>query len=150
MPHVDDKNPEIERAFRTLEHVFTTVSNAKACESNKYPLGDPNRVEADLSEIEKSHLGLLRSRLNATIAQEQLKGVAKSSEENRRFSRTLFVLNVVIAVSTVVYTLITWWSVRSMREGNEIQRQILELQKQSTANQNNTHSNGQQITRKGE
>ncbi len=62
MAATEKKNSAIQSAMKMLEHVFTTYSNSKAHESNKYPLGDPNRVEADLREIEKSHLALLQRR----------------------------------------------------------------------------------------
>jgi len=125
-----EKNHAIETAFKALEHVFTTYSNARTELSNKYPLGHSNRFEVDLSEVEKAHISLLQSRLEATIAEEQLKGLAKSTEENARFARLLFVLNLVIAASTVFYTIITWRSVAAT--GNAIQQQILQLQKSPT------------------
>lgn len=40
-------------------------------------------------------------------------------------------LTVVLAISTALYTWITWQSVAAMREANEIQRQLLQLQKVS-------------------
>ena len=40
-------------------------------------------------------------------------------------------LTVVLAISTALYTWITWQSVAAMREANEIQRQLLQLQKAS-------------------
>jgi len=137
----EGKNSAIESSFRSLEDVFNKFSNLKARESNKLPLGHSERIEADLSEIEKAHLNLLQSRLNATIAQEQLEGMAESSGENRRFSRLLFALNFVIAASTMLYTWITWQSVRAMREGNEIQQQILQLQKPSVTTQSTPSPN---------
>jgi len=72
MPTSESKNQEIERAFKTLELVFNTVKGARNSESNKHSVGDPNRVEADLNEIDKAHLALLQSRLRATIAQQEL------------------------------------------------------------------------------
>jgi hypothetical protein len=38
-------------------------------------------------------------------------------------------LTIVLAISTALYTWITWQSVAAMREANEIQRQLLDLQK---------------------
>ena len=59
-----------------------------------------------------------------------------------RFSRSqgrqqlaLIILSVVVAISTAVYTWITWQSVVAMREANEIQRQLVTLQKQSSVPQ---------------
>ena len=43
----------------------------------------------------------------------------------------VIILAIVVAVSTAAYTWITWQSVAAMREANEIQRQLLELQKSS-------------------
>nr|WP_320131531.1 hypothetical protein [uncultured Holophaga sp.] len=129
-----DQSSPIDREFKLLEHVFTTYKNAKAAESNRHAVDDPNRVEADLAEIEKAHLNLLQSKLNATIAKEILGGMARSSSENARFSRMLFALNIVIAAATVFYTWITWQSVRAMRQGNEIQIQALQNQSHNQKN----------------
>ncbi|WP_291270386.1 hypothetical protein [Geothrix sp.] len=129
MKQLENKNPDIEREFRQFEHVYNTYFNAKITESNRYPLDDPRRVEADLSELEKAHLNLLQSKLSATIAQEKLKGMARSASENASFSNKLLFLNILIVIATITYTWITWWSASAVREGNEIQRQIYLFQK---------------------
>ncbi|WP_286354223.1 hypothetical protein [Geothrix oryzae] len=129
MNQPSDKNTGIEHEFRQLEHVYSTYLNAKITASNKYSLDDPRRVEADLSELEKAHLHLLQSKLSATIAQEKLKGMARTAAENANFSKILLILNLVIATATIVYVWITWRSVSAMQENNEIQRQLLQLQK---------------------
>lgn len=49
------------------------------------------------------------------------------SKAQSRQQRLLIVLSVVIALSTVAYTAITWQSVSAMREGNRIQQEFLEL-----------------------
>lgn len=55
---------------------------------------------------------------------------ARISRSQGRQQLVLIILSVVVAVSTAVYTWITWQSVEAMREGNEIQRQLLAFQKQ--------------------
>ena len=129
MESPDTKNREIEREFKALELVFNTVKSARLSESNKHPVGDPCRVEIDLNEIDKAHLALLQSRLHATIAEQQLAGMAQTSKENARFSFLVLLLNLVLVVSTVIYTWITWQSVKAMREANQIQ-QLLQQQQQ--------------------
>lgn len=57
------------------------------------------------------------------------------SKAQGRQQLVLVILTVVVAASTVAYTWITWQSVAAMREANEIQRQLLELQKPSAAKQ---------------
>lgn len=57
------------------------------------------------------------------------------SKAQGRQQLVVVVLTVVVAASTVAYTCITWQSVAAMREANEIQRQLLELQKPSAAKQ---------------
>jgi len=128
MPRSESKNQEIERAFKALELVFNTVKGARNSESNTHSVGDPKRVESDLSEIDKAHLALLQSRLQATIAQEELRGMAQTSRENRRFSWLVLALNLLLVACTGVYTWITWQSVRAAREGNQIQQQLLKNQ----------------------
>jgi len=57
------------------------------------------------------------------------------SRSQGRQQLALIVLSVVVALSTVAYTWITWQSVAAMRAANEIQKQVLELQKQSAGAQ---------------
>ena len=57
------------------------------------------------------------------------------SRAQARQQRVVIGLTVVLAISTAVYTLITWQSVSAMREANEIQRQLLHLQQAKSAAQ---------------
>ena len=57
------------------------------------------------------------------------------SNAQSRQQLVVIILSVVVAASTAVYTWITWQSVAAMREANEIQRQLLELQKSSVVTQ---------------
>lgn len=57
-------------------------------------------------------------------------------------------LTVVLAVSTALYTWITWQSVAAMREANEIQRQLLQLQKASGSTQTAPNSTVERDARK--
>lgn len=60
----------------------------------------------------------------------------KISNAQSRQQKILIALSIVIAASTSVYTVITWQSVATMREANEIQRQFLELEKSKSGTQN--------------
>ncbi|MGQ4584267.1 hypothetical protein [Lysobacter sp. F60174L2] len=96
---------EVQIALEAHEHAFRRYNNDKAYESNRHPVGHPNRVEADLSEIEKAHLGLLQSTLQAAIARQHINALAESSKSSDRLGRKVFWLNVVIAaLSAVVAT----------------------------------------------
>ena len=55
----------------------------------------------------------------------------KNSSAQSRQQTILIALSIVVAASTAAYTWITWESVAAMREANEIQRQVLALQKSS-------------------
>jgi len=57
------------------------------------------------------------------------------SKAQGRHQLVLVVLTVVVAASTVAYTWITWQSVAAMREANEIQRQLLDLQRAGAVTQ---------------
>jgi hypothetical protein len=57
------------------------------------------------------------------------------SRSQTRQQNVLIGLSVVVAISTAVYTWITWQSVEAMREANEIQRQLLVLQKTAPSTQ---------------
>jgi hypothetical protein len=58
-------------------------------------------------------------------------------------------LTVVLAISTALYTWITWQSVAAMREANEIQRQLLQLQKAGSSAQAAPNSMVERDARKG-
>jgi hypothetical protein len=53
------------------------------------------------------------------------------SASQSRQQTVVICLTVVLAISTALYTWITWQSVAAMRESNEIQRQLLQLQEAS-------------------
>jgi hypothetical protein len=55
-----------------------------------------------------------------------------SSAQGRQ-QKIVIGLTIVLAVSTALYTWITWQSVAAMREANEIQRELLQLQKAAAA-----------------
>ena len=57
-------------------------------------------------------------------------------------------LTVVLAISTALYTWITWQSVAAMREANEIQRQVLQFQKASGFTQTVPNNMAERGTRK--
>jgi hypothetical protein len=66
-------------------------------------------------------------------ADEVIAQYNKATESQQQQQRALLILSAVVAVSTVAYTLITWQSVKAMREANDIQRELL-LQKSPSAN----------------
>ena len=57
------------------------------------------------------------------------------SRSQARQQKVVIGLTVVLALSTTIYTLITWQSVSAMREANDIQRQLLQLQQASISAQ---------------
>jgi hypothetical protein len=96
------KKDEVQVAYDVLESVFLKYKNAKAHESNRHPLGDPNRVEADFSELEKAHLNLLQSKLQVAIARQNLNAMAETAKSSDRLGTKVFWLNVVVAVLSAV------------------------------------------------
>ncbi|MEG3193052.1 hypothetical protein [Lysobacter sp. D1-1-M9] len=93
---------EVQIALEAHEYAFRRYKNDKAHESNRHPFGSPSRVEADLSEIEKAHLGLLQSTLQAAIAQQHINALAESAKSSDRLGRKVFWLNVVVTVLSAV------------------------------------------------
>lgn len=91
----EDKKTKVQVAFEMYEHVFITLKNGKSHESNKHPLGHPDRVEHDLDEIEKAHLDLLKAKLDMEIATE-----SKISNEN--IANKVFWLNIILILLTFV------------------------------------------------
>ncbi|MEX0739046.1 MAG: hypothetical protein WD071_06875 [Pseudohongiella sp.] len=51
-----------------------------------------------------------------------------SAKAQKKQQNIIIALTIVIAISTALYTFITWQSVSAMRESNDIQRQLLELE----------------------
>ena len=96
----DKDNAQI--AFESYEHIFVTLKNSKARRSNEHHVGHPDRVEHDLSEIEKEHLALLRSNVHMEIANKFSTAFAESSASNDKLANKIFWLNVVAAVLTLV------------------------------------------------
>lgn len=92
----------VDVAFEMLENVYVRYNNDKMHESNKHHLGHPDRVEHDLSEREKEHLALLRSKLNKEIATKINNTLLESSESSDRLGKKVFWLNIVMAVLTAV------------------------------------------------
>jgi len=93
---------DVQIAFDSLEHVFLRYKNDKAYESNRHPVGSPSRVEADLLEIEKAHLGLLQSKLQAAIAKQHIDALTSNAKSSDRLGRKVFWLNVVVAALSAV------------------------------------------------
>ena len=83
---------KVQSAWKMYEHVFIDLKNGKMRQSNKHPLGDPDRVEHDLNEVEKSHLDLLRAKLDMEIAEE-----AKLSQERLQIAAWILSAALVIA-----------------------------------------------------
>ena len=93
---------ELQVAFDSLEHVFLRYKNDKAHESNRHPSGSPSRLEADLSEVEKAHLGLLQSKLQVAIAQQHIKALAESAQSSDSLGRKVVGLNLVVVLLSFV------------------------------------------------
>jgi len=93
---------DVQIAFDMLEHMYVRYNNDKSNESNKHYLGHPDRVEHDLSEREKEHLSLLRSKLTMEMSEKINKTLSESSESSDRLGKKVFWLNIVMAVLTAV------------------------------------------------
>ena len=96
----DNKVDEVRLAYDNLEHVFLKFSNGNMHESNKHPLGDPDRVEIYFDETQKEHLALLRSKLMFEMSEKINRTLEKSSSSSDGLGRKLFWLNVVMAIFT--------------------------------------------------
>jgi hypothetical protein len=57
----------------------------------------------------------------------------KVSKDQGKQQRAILFLTIVVAISTALYTYITWQSVSAMREANEIQREFLELEERKAS-----------------
>ena len=81
-PTIYWKKDKVQIAFEMLEHVYVSLNNDKMCKSNKHHLGHPDRVEHDLTELEKEHLALLRSKVTMEISEKINRTLLESSESH--------------------------------------------------------------------
>lgn len=84
------------------EYVYVRLNDVKINASNERAFGHPDRVEHDLSEREKEHLALLRSKVYMAIANRENRSLLESSRQNENLGRKVFWLNIVVAVLTGV------------------------------------------------
>jgi hypothetical protein len=106
------QSPNTARYNRILQHRSTEATVALA-----------NKLNGVMETIHR--VGQL---LDARASELKDQSRAISDAQSRQ-QKAVFLLTGVIAVSTAMYTGITAWSVYVAHEGNEIQRQLLELQK---------------------
>lgn len=92
----------VQIAFDMLEHMYVCYNNDKMNQSNQHNLSHPDRVEHDLSEREKEHLAMLRSKLYMEISEKFNKTIIDSSESSERLGKKVFWLNIVMTVLTLV------------------------------------------------
>lgn len=87
-------------------------------------------VRAGLFDVKKS-MHIVTEKIEARLLEfEKLQ--RESAASQRRLQRVTIALTVVIALSTVVYTWITWQSVQAQREANRIQREALLVKKHAS------------------
>ncbi|MBU1237393.1 MAG: hypothetical protein KJ634_14345 [Gammaproteobacteria bacterium] len=78
------------------------------------------QVRAGLFDVKKS-LHIVSDKLEARLREAE-KVQRATAETQTKVQRVTVALTVVIALSTVIYTWITWQSVQVQREANQIQR----------------------------
>ncbi|MGB7540399.1 MAG: hypothetical protein WBM28_00080 [Burkholderiales bacterium] len=81
-----------------------------------------NQIGAATDQVSK-HAGIL-----ADKASELIKRYDDISRGQERQQRAVIALTAAIALATIAYTVITAWSVTVMRDGNDIQRRLLDIQ----------------------
>lgn len=54
------------------------------------------------------------------------KALLEAEKSNTKFQRATIVLTIVIAIATIIYTIVTWQSVQVGRDANDIQRAQME------------------------
>ena len=88
----DKQKTESQIAYEMYEKSYTYIKNGKWHETEKHHVSHPNRVEHDLSEIEKAHFNLLRAKLDLELSKE-----AKKSNERLQIAAWVLSLALVIA-----------------------------------------------------
>jgi len=117
------QNPNTARFNRILQHRSTEATLALA-----------DKLTGVMETIHR--VGQLFD-ARASEMKEQSRAI---SDAQSRQQKAVFLLTGVIAISTAMYTGITAWSVYVANQGNEIQRQLLELQRQKPAPTPPAHS----------
>lgn len=88
-------------------------------------------VRMGLFDVKKS-MHVVTDKLEARLIEaEKIQKEAAASQN--KIQRVTIALTVVIALSTVVYTWITWQSVQVQREANQIQREARAVETKATA-----------------
>lgn len=98
--------------------------NFVEAELQKMSLGDVN-----FTQCAQNLLAMRAKRLIASIDRVREMQDSISTAQSRQ-QWVVITLSVVIALSTVFYTWVTWESVTAMRESNTIQRQMLDVQRE--------------------
>lgn len=92
---------KVQIAFEMMEHVFVRYKNDVAHESNRLPVGHPDRVEVEISETDKAHLNLLRAKLDVALVEKLNDTIVKSTESSDKLGSKILWLNVFVALLTV-------------------------------------------------
>ena len=111
---------------KKLDGMVDTIESAAGRLEDK-----ADKVSTGLGGLAESfHWAAERLHAVASDASARYDAFARSQARQQQI---VLALTIVIAASTASYTWITWKSVVAQRQGNEIQRQLLELQKRPSA-----------------
>lgn len=81
-------------------------------------------------ELRNVHAGLHDVKVATIKSSERIESALKdAANSSKKFQKATIALTLVIAISTAIYTWVTWSSVQASLEANTIQKEWLELEK---------------------
>lgn len=81
-------------------------------------------------ELRNVHAGLHDLKIATIKSSERIESALKdAANSSKKFQKATIALTLVIAISTAIYTWVTWSSVQASLEANTIQKEWLELEK---------------------
>lgn len=92
----------VDLALEDLNRFFRIYNNAATEKSNQHPLGDPRRVEHQITESQRAHLDLLRTKLDMEVNLQLDKTIKNATEGSEKLGQKVFWLSVATAVLTLV------------------------------------------------
>ena len=95
------KDP-VEAAYDTLLKVFLRIKNAAVHESNRHPVGDPQRVEPEISALDRAHIDIERANFDKELVDKLVQTLKKASESSDKLGNKVFWLSVTMVLLTIV------------------------------------------------
>jgi len=92
----------VDIAYDSLVKMFLSMKGAAVHESNKHSVGDPDRVEPELSNLARAHIDIARADLDKELVNKLVSTLNKASESSTKLGTKIFWLSMVMFALTAV------------------------------------------------